>query len=119
MAGDAQSYDLSYLNQVFQGNRALVVHIVELFLQQVPEYVRMMERNLREGKFDAIHPLAHKSKSSTSMLGLKELEIILIDIELSGKAGRYENMEEKIQLLRDKLKLCTSSLEMYLARQDN
>ena len=32
-------YDLTYLNQVFHGNEAMVRQIVELFLKQAPEAV--------------------------------------------------------------------------------
>jgi len=118
MADDTQHFDLSYLNQVFQGNKALVIQIVELFLQQVPEYVRMMENHLKEGNYAAIHPLAHKSKSSTSMLGLKSIESLLIEIESNCKAGKFENLSTKIQSLSDQLKLCTAELKAYLEDQE-
>ena len=65
MADGARHFDISYLNQVFQGNKELIIQIVKLFLKQVPEYVRMMEIHLNEGDYHAIHPLAHKSKSSS------------------------------------------------------
>lgn len=118
MADDSQHFDLSYLNQVFQGNKALVIQIVELFLQQVPEYVRMMENHLKEGNYAAIHPLAHKSKSSTSMLGLKVIESLLLEIELMGKAGKFENLAMKIQALSDQLNSCTAELKAYIGGRD-
>lgn len=111
------TFDLSYLHQVFQGNRSLVIQIVELFLHQVPDYVKLMEDHVKVGNYAAIHPLAHKSKSSTAMLGLKGLESIFLDIELNGKAGRYEDLTGKVQSLREQLNLCTKELEAYLAQQ--
>ena len=118
MADDKQQFDLSYLNQVFQGNRALVIQIVELFLQQVPAYVRMMENHLSEGNYAAIYPLAHKSKSPCSMLGLKGIENLLIEIESNGKAGKFENLATMIQSLSDQLNLCIADLKAYLEAQE-
>ena len=35
-------FDLSYLNQIFQGNQEMVHKIIQLFLEQVPEYIQEM-----------------------------------------------------------------------------
>jgi HPt (histidine-containing phosphotransfer) domain-containing protein len=117
MTGDSKPFDLSYLLQVFQGNKTLVIEIVELFLQQVPEYVRLMELHVKEGNHAAIHPLAHKSKSSTSMLGLKSIESLLLEIELNGKAGNYENLPAKVHALSEQISHCAMELRAYLDSQ--
>lgn len=78
-------YDLSYLNQVFQGNREMINNIILLFLQQVPEYIREMEECVKKNEPLSLHPLAHKAKSSVSMLGIKELETDIIQIEQDSK----------------------------------
>lgn len=85
-------YDLSYLNQVFQGNREMINNIISLFLQQVPEYIREMEECVRKNEPLSLHPLAHKAKSSISMLGIKEMETDILAIELNSKNLR--NLEE-------------------------
>ena len=117
MSGDTQPFDTSYLNQVFQGNKALVIEIIEMFLEQVPNFVKLMEDYSREGNFSAIQPLAHKSKSSSSMLGLKSIESILIDIEMCCKLGKYDSLPEKIQALREQLNLCTEQITKYVTDQ--
>lgn len=118
MADGARHFDISYLNQVFQGNKELIIQIVKLFLKQVPEYVRMMEIHLNEGDYHAIHPLAHKSKSSSSMLGLSTIERLLIDIELTAKSGRYDSLPEKIHMLREQLNLSVSELNDFVKSQN-
>ncbi len=78
-------YDLSYLNQVFQGNREMINNIINLFLQQVPEYIREMEECVRKNEPLSLHPLAHKAKSSVSMLGIKDMEVDILQIEQDSK----------------------------------
>jgi HPt (histidine-containing phosphotransfer) domain-containing protein len=78
-------YDLSYLNQVFQGNREMINNIIKLFLQQVPDYITEMEECVRKNEPLSLHPLAHKAKSSVSMLGIKDMETDILQIEQDSK----------------------------------
>lgn len=92
-------FDLSYLNQIFQGNSAMINSIIELFLQQVPEYIGEMEDSVNIKNFQALHPLAHKAKSSIAMLGLKSMEKIVLEIEYKSK--HQINMEQLPGLVDD------------------
>lgn len=85
-------FDLSYLNQVFQGNQDMIRQIIQLFLQQVPQYITEMERCVERNALHDLHPLAHKAKSSVSMLGLKAMEERILQIERFSK--EHLNMEE-------------------------
>ncbi|MCC6601227.1 MAG: Hpt domain-containing protein [Crocinitomicaceae bacterium] len=78
-------YDLSYLNQVFQGNKEMVNNIISLFLQQVPEYIKEMEDCVKKNEPLSLHPLAHKAKSSVSMLGIRDMESDILKIEQDSK----------------------------------
>lgn len=92
-----QRFDLSYLNQVFQGNREMINNIINLFLQQVPEYIKEMEECVRKNEPLSLHPLAHKAKSSISMLGIKDMESDILRIENDSKHLR--NLDELPQLV--------------------
>lgn len=105
-------YDLSYLNQVFQGNREMINNIINLFLQQVPEYIREMEECVRKNEPLSLHPLAHKAKSSVSMLGIKDMENDILQIEQDSKHLRnleglpllVSRVRENCQVVYDQLK---------------
>lgn len=105
-------YDLSYLNQVFQGNREMINNIITLFLQQVPEYIREMEECVRKNEPLSLHPLAHKAKSSVSMLGIKDMENDILQIEqdskhlrnLDGLPGLVKRVRENCQVVYGQLK---------------
>lgn len=80
-------YDLTYLNQVFYGNETMVQEIVELFLQQAPRFMEDMVMCVRQSRWSDLHPLAHKLKSSVTMLGMTGLAPLVLEIERTSKFG--------------------------------
>ena len=74
-------YNLDYLQQVFQGNDSMVQRILDSFEEQVPAYFEEMNHRWRSGRWQDIHPLAHKAKSSIGMLGMNGLLDHVLHIE--------------------------------------
>jgi HPt (histidine-containing phosphotransfer) domain-containing protein len=110
-------YDLSYLNQVFQGNREMINNIIHLFLQQVPEYVREMEECVRKNEPLSLHPLAHKAKSSVSMLGIKVMEDDILQIEQDSKNLRnLENLPRLVYRVKENCQVVYLELKAQLER---
>jgi HPt (histidine-containing phosphotransfer) domain-containing protein len=70
----------------------MIDNIITLFLQQVPEYIREMEECVKKNEPLSLHPLAHKAKSSISMLGIKDMESDILRIENDSKHLR--NLDE-------------------------
>jgi HPt (histidine-containing phosphotransfer) domain-containing protein len=106
-------YDLSYLNQVFQGNQQMIDQIISLFIQQVPSFVHEMTIAVSENRLGDLHPLAHKAKSSVAMLGMKEVEYLFLQVEFCSKnnktperlSGMVEQLAELIENTGESLKL--------------
>lgn len=110
-------YDLSYLNQVFQGNREMINNIINLFLQQVPEYIREMEECIRKNEPLSLHPLAHKAKSSVSMLGIKDMETDILQIEQDSKHLRnLDGLSYLVTRVRDNCQIVNIQLKEALER---
>jgi HPt (histidine-containing phosphotransfer) domain-containing protein len=110
-------YDLSYLNQVFQGNREMINNIISLFLQQVPDYIREMEECVRKNEPLSLHPLAHKAKSSISMLGIKDMEVDILQIEQDSKNLRnLEGLPSLVTRVRENCDLVYGQLKEQLER---
>ena len=80
-------YNLDYLQQVFQGNDAMVRRILDLFEEQVPGYLTEMEDRWRRGEWRKLHPLAHKARSSIGMLGMASLLEDVLYIEQASRSG--------------------------------
>lgn len=108
-------FDLSYLNQLFQGNSTMINSIIELFLQQVPSYIDEMEDSINLKNYQALHPLAHKAKSSIAMLGLKKMEKIILEIEYKSKHQiDVENLPALVEAVRVESDLVYGGLQKVL-----
>ena len=83
----AKHYNLDYLKQVFQGNEAMVLRILDIFEVEVPRYFGAMARLGQEGQWSDLHPLAHKAKSSVGMLGMQPLLEDVLAIEQASRSG--------------------------------
>lgn len=110
-----QLFDLSYLNQVFQGNQDMINNIIQLFLEQVPQYIGEMEKCVERQDFISLHPLAHKAKSSIAMLGLKNMEQKVISIEEDSRKHRNQSgLEHLVKELRAECNLVHEQLSGLL-----
>jgi HPt (histidine-containing phosphotransfer) domain-containing protein len=104
-------FDLSYLNQIFQGNQEMIKQIIGLFLQQVPEYITEMEACVARNDLHALHPLAHKAKSSVSMLGLRSMEEKILLIEHRSREHlELEKLPELVDQVRSECNLANEAL---------
>jgi HPt (histidine-containing phosphotransfer) domain-containing protein len=114
--------DLSYLREMSGGNKELVVEMISIFNSQVVEFGESMDQLLSSGQFESLGKLAHKAKSSVSILGLEDLAQQLKNLENSAREGK--NIEtyaaivtafkqETAEAVRE-LKLVTNNLELYI-----
>jgi HPt (histidine-containing phosphotransfer) domain-containing protein len=78
-------FDLTYLDQVFHGNEAMVGQIVTLFLEQAPHIGGQMIQCVHEQRWSDLHPLAHKLKSSVNMLGIHGVLDQVLELEKRSK----------------------------------
>ncbi len=111
-------FDLSYLQQVFQGNQEMIRQIISLFLQQVPEYISEMEACVERNDLHALHPLAHKAKSSISMLGIRSMEDIVLRIERNSKEHReMDQLPDLVGKVREECRVANQQLQQLLQSQ--
>ena len=85
-----QLIDLSYLEQVCSGNKALVAKMIDLFIQQTPLQMKQMWEYSLAGDWHKFFNVAHKVKSSLAMMGVRSLESSMENLE--------EYSKHKIQL---------------------
>lgn len=113
--GAEQLFDLSYLNQVFQGNQEMISSIIRLFLDQVPGYIEEMKECVERDDLLSLHPLAHKAKSSVAMLGIKSMEHSILKIEFGSK--HRKNLDELPYLVTRVSSECEEVLAQLRDRQ--
>ncbi len=113
--------DLSYLREMSGGNKELVLEMISIFKTQVDEFGRDMDQLLADKKHDLLGKLAHKAKSSVSIMGLNDLAVQLKELENSACAGKnmgsYKGIvdlfkQETHEAVKE-LDLVTQNIELY------
>ncbi len=113
--------DLSYLREMSGGNKPLVIEMISIFTNQVKEFGDEMDRLYASKQYQLLGKLAHKAKSSVSIMGLTELANNLKDLENSAAEGnKIESYPVIISLFKSvtadavkELEIVTQNLELY------
>jgi HPt (histidine-containing phosphotransfer) domain-containing protein len=87
MPGKFTYADLTYLESMSPGSNELVVEMIQLFIEQLPEFTEGLDKHLKNKDYTALGALAHKAKSSVAVMGMDSLAADLKTLELSAKAG--------------------------------
>jgi HPt (histidine-containing phosphotransfer) domain-containing protein len=84
--------DLAYLKSMSSGNTELIKEMIEIFKQQIPEFVADFQKALDKDDRKAIAAIAHKAKSSVSIMGIARMAAVLKDMENKAKEGGDLNL---------------------------
>jgi HPt (histidine-containing phosphotransfer) domain-containing protein len=103
------------------GNKELILEMISIFSTQVKEFGDEMDQLLNDKQYEKLGKLAHKAKSSVSIMGLEELARKLKDLELSAASGI--NIESYAQIVTNfkkstadavkELGVVSQNLELY------
>jgi HPt (histidine-containing phosphotransfer) domain-containing protein len=77
--------DLPYLKNMSGGSPEIVKEMIGIFVEQANEYIRDMQKHLDEKDYLSLGKLAHKAKSSISIMGMTDLATDLKTLELLTK----------------------------------
>lgn len=80
--------DLTYLREMSGGNKDLVKEMITIFISQVDEFTSSMDSHLEKKEYELLGRLAHKAKSSISIMGLNDLARELKLLEVQAKEGK-------------------------------
>ncbi|MCW3804886.1 Hpt domain-containing protein [Plebeiibacterium marinum] len=88
--------DLSYLEGIADGDKSIVKELVEIFLDQMPEFTDGFDESLKDKNWLKIAAIAHKAKSSVVSMGMNDLgNNDLKNLELLAKQLRVIELKRK------------------------
>jgi HPt (histidine-containing phosphotransfer) domain-containing protein len=91
---DYKLINTEYLESVSGGDPEIITELVGLFREQSVEILEEM-KTLYSGKnFKLLGLLAHKAKSSVSIMGMNDLAAMLKAFELQAKEGKEQHLYE-------------------------
>lgn len=87
--------DLSYLESMSGEDKDLMKEMIDIFKEQVPEFVAEMKTCLQNSDYKNLGAIAHKAKSSISIIGLVQLIDDLKEFEKDVAENRNTESYEK------------------------
>lgn len=79
--------DLSYLEEIANGNTEFIVEMIDLFLQQAPEILGQIHEKISKKEWNAAGSLAHKLKPTFAMIGIHKGKELSERIEKNSRGG--------------------------------
>jgi HPt (histidine-containing phosphotransfer) domain-containing protein len=113
--------DLSYLREMSGGNKELVLEMITIFREQVSEFSTEMDNLMASRDYESLGKLAHKAKSSVSIMGLQDLANELKDLENLAREGKktesykgiIENFKKVSAIALQELEVVSANIELY------
>jgi len=95
--------DLTYLKNMSDGDNGLIKEMIDIFIEQVPEFISEMKSAIKNDDSKALAAVAHKAKSSVAVIGItelaeffKKLEIIALNNERKNEYSEFLNYFETV-----------------------
>jgi HPt (histidine-containing phosphotransfer) domain-containing protein len=112
--------DLTYLREMSGGNRDLIREMITIFNTQVEEFGRDMDRLLEKKEYELLGKLAHKAKSSISIMGMTDLAVELKTLENLAREGKQaEKYAGIISSFKNQTQQAVQELKGVLQKIDN
>jgi HPt (histidine-containing phosphotransfer) domain-containing protein len=107
--------DLSYLEEMTEGDQGLIKELISIFSTQVEEYSHQLEKLLDEKNWSELSKLAHKAKSSVAIMGMKDLTDKLKKLEMLAKEGKEtESYPVFIEYFKTECQIAVNELQHYM-----
>ena len=96
MEDNSKLIDLSYLNEISDGNNEFINDLVDMLFKHIPEYQIALSDLHNKKDWDNLSRIAHKAKSAILMVGMKDLANELKKLEENAKEGKNINEYQEI-----------------------
>lgn len=97
--------DLSYLNEVSDGDQDFEIDLMNTFISQSPDLLDRLTLLLQKKKYQEMTPVAHKFKSTLTVFGIYSIYEKILKVE---KDTRAEINLEGLPELLDEIKELTN-----------
>lgn len=79
--------DFSYLNEVSSGDYTIMLEFIQIFKEQLPEFVLQLNDAIDNKNYQSVAAIAHKAKSTVSIFGMHEWATIFKQIQIDINQG--------------------------------
>ncbi len=80
-------FDLTFLEEIADGNKEFMIESIDMFLIQTPEIFNNLSKSIASKDWNTTSALAHKVKSNLGFFGMDRIKNEMQEIETNAKAG--------------------------------
>jgi len=96
------------------GDEKFISEMVDIFKEQITEYVQEMPKLLKKADYDSLSKLAHKAKSSVAIMGMASEADSLMKLEMLAREGKdTESYADYIDRFVSNCKIALEELNEY------
>ena len=104
--------DLTYLRDVSSGSNEFMIEMIELFLDQTPEYFANLEKVIVEENWSKVADIAHKIKPTLAFMGADAAKESMGEIEINARnLTNIETIAPAFKALNDFSKILFNKLK--------
>lgn len=92
MESEEQDFNLSFLEEIADGNKEFLIESIDMFLVQTPEIFDNLSQSIASKDWVTTAALAHKVKSNLGFFGMQRIKDEVQEIEINAKAGGTDSM---------------------------
>ncbi len=82
-------FDNLYFLEVSGGNKEVMLEFLQLFEEQIPEFVNAFKQAIENNDYNKVAAIAHKAISTVAIFGMKLWEQRLKEIQLEINNGNF------------------------------
>ncbi len=84
---DDLQIDLSYLNEVAGGSEEFMVEMIDMFLEQTPDYFIQIDQSIDDKNWTKVAEIAHKIKPTLTFMGVDFAKDKMAEVERRAKTN--------------------------------
>jgi len=109
---DNEDLDLTLLNEIADGSDEFIIESIDMFLQQTPEILKIIDDSMDELDWITAAASAHKIKATLGFFGMLTTQALVQEVELACKAGAENPYQiiEKYNQVKSNLAINTLAL---------
>lgn len=106
-----QQIKIEQLETVSFGDNEFKKELIEIFLEQIPEFITNLNDYFAKGDLKNLAKEAHTAKSSTLIFGMKSTGNLLKEIQIQAEQNITNQLSSHIQTVESNLKIAVKELQ--------
>ena len=111
--------NLNYLRTITEGDTASMKELMQMFIDQVPEFTENLNKYLMEERYAELGSEAHKAKSSVMIMGMEDLGHDLKVLQLATIGGtKKESYAQHVKRFENECQAAIEELRLALSKME-